>query len=130
MLMDEKVTMGQFLPSKTWKFGSSPLGSRTSKWMNAKELEEKKWRNWAEKCWLTQFLWINGEIKAKEQDHNEATFYQENYQRRRLRGIGKRFSETIYRKFLAFQPLLDLLFYSKRPQNPHHNHRYGIIRKR
>ena len=103
MLMDAKIDNGSILASQKLKVESQNL--------NAKELEEKLAELGGEMLVDTIPKWINGEIKAKEQDHNEATFYQENYQRRRLRGLGKRFSGNNLQKISRLPALARRLLF-------------------
>ena len=55
--------------------------------------------------------WINGEIKAKEQDHNEATFTKKITKEDGFVDLEKDKPEIIYRKFLAFQPYYGIYYF-------------------
>ena len=115
MLMDEKVDHGAILAQQNLEVRlPSGLGSRTSKWMNAKELEEKLAELGGEMLVDTIPKWINGEIKAKEQDHNEATFTKKITKEDGFVELEKDSPETIYRKFLAFQPWPGIYYFTQK----------------
>ena len=128
MLMDEKVDHGAILAQQNLEVRlPSGLGSRTSKWMNAKELEEKLAELGGEMLVDTIPKWINGEIKAKEQDHNEATFTKKITKEDGLVDLEKDKPEIIYRKFLAFQPWPGVYcFFNKKKKYKSNYFRYGI----
>ena len=82
--------------------------------MNVKELEEKMAELGGEMLVDTIPKWINGEIKAKEQDHNEATFTKKITKEDGFVELEKDSPETIYRKFLAFQPWYGIYYFTQK----------------
>ena len=58
--------------------------------------------------------WISGEIKAKEQDHSQATFTKKINKKDGLVDMEKDNSEIIYRKFLAFQPWPGIYYFTEK----------------
>ena len=58
--------------------------------------------------------WINGEIKAVEQDHSQATFTEKINKEDGLVDLEKDKPETIYRKFLAFQSWPGIYYFSEK----------------
>ena len=103
MLMDAKIDNGSILASQKLKVESQNL--------NAKELEEKLAELGGEMLVDTIPKWINGEIKAKEQDHNEATFTKKITKEDGFVDLEKDSPETIYRKFRLPALARRLLFF-------------------
>ena len=124
MLMDAKIDNGSILASQKLKVESQNL--------NAKELEEKLAELGGQMLVDAIPKWINGKIKAKEQDHNQATFTEKLPRKTASWTWKKILGNNLQKISLAFQPWPGIYYFTqkKRPQNPHHNHRYGIIRKR
>jgi len=58
--------------------------------------------------------WIKGEIKAKEQDHSQATFTKKINKEDGLVDLEKDNPEIIYRKFLAFQPWPGIYYFAQK----------------
>jgi len=105
MLMDEQVDHGPILAQHNLEAKlPSALGSLASKLLNSKQLEEKLAELGGQMLVDTIPKWINGEIKAKEQDHSQATFTKKINKEDGLVDLEKDNPEIIYRKFLAFQP--------------------------
>ncbi|MEK7150571.1 MAG: hypothetical protein AAB736_03115, partial [Patescibacteria group bacterium] len=57
---------------------------------------------------------ISGEIKPQEQDHTQATFTKKITKEDGLVDLEKDKPETIYRKFLAFQPWPGIYYFAEK----------------
>ena len=115
MLMDEQVDHGKILTQRNLEVGlPSALGSPTSKWLNSKQLEEKLAEMSGQILVDVIPKWISGEIKAKEQDHSQATFTKKINKKDGLVDMEKDNSEIIYRKFLAFQPWPGIYYFTEK----------------
>lgn len=110
MLMDEQVDHGQILSIS--KIKSHPADSGTN--LNAKQLEEKLAELGGQMLVEVIPKWINGEIKATEQDHGQATFTKKIVKEDGLVDLEKDKPETIYRKFLAFQPWPGIYYFTEK----------------
>lgn len=110
MLMDEEIDHGQILSTSKVKSQISNL--------NAKELEEKLAELGGEMLTDTIPKWINREIKPIEQNHNQATFTKKISKEDGLVDLEKDKPETIYRKFLAFQPWPGIYFFANKNGKP------------
>lgn len=102
MLMDEQVDHGQIFEQQNLEV-SPPLGGETSKWLNARQLEEKLAELGGQMLIDVIPKWITSKIKAIEQDHSQATFTKKITKEDGLVDLEKDNPEIIYRKFLAFQ---------------------------
>ena len=115
MLMDEQVDHGQILAQQNLEVRlPSPLGSRTSKWTNAKQLEEKLAELGGQMLVDAIPKWVNGEIKPQEQGHSQATFTKKITKEDGLVDLEKDNPETIYKKFLAFQPWPGIYYFTEK----------------
>src|SRR3989344_5823554 len=115
MLMDEQVDHGSILAQRNLEVGlPSALGSPTSKWLNSKQLEEKLAEMGGQMLVDVIPKWISGEIKAKEQDHSQATFTKKINKEDGLVDLEKDNPEIIYRKFLAFQPWPGIYYFAQK----------------
>ncbi len=115
MLMDEQIDHGQILAQQNLEVRlPSGLGSRTSKWTNTKELEEKLAELGGQMLVDVIPKWIKEETKPKEQDHSQATFTQKINKEDGLVDLEKDSPEMIYRKFLAFQPWPGIYYFIKK----------------
>ena len=112
MLMDEEIDHGQILAQKVFEARNSKFeirdkskiqNSKNTK-LNAKQLEERLAELGGQMLVDTIPKWIKGEIKAKEQNHSQATFTKKINKEDGLVDLEKDNPEIIYRKFLAFQP--------------------------
>ena len=113
MLIDEQVDHGSILAQKNLE-ASLPSGSEASKFLNAKQLEEKLAELGGQMLVDVIPKWINGEIKAQEQDHNQATFTKKITKEDGFVDLEKDSPETIYRKFLAFQPWPGIYYFTQK----------------
>ena len=112
MLMDEEVDHGPILAQQELEItnhksqitNKSQIQNSENSKLNARQLEEKLAELGGQMLVDAIPKWINGEIKAKEQDHNEATFTKKITKEDGLVDLEKDKPEIIYRKFLAFQP--------------------------
>ena len=111
MLMDEQVDHGQILSQK--EFGNK-ISNLKSKNLNAKELEEKLAELGGQMLVDVIPKWISGEIKAKEQNHSQATFTKKISKEDGLVDLEKNSPELIYRKFLAFQPWPGIYYFAQK----------------
>ena len=119
MLMDEQVDHGKILTQRNLEVGlPSALGSLASKLLNAKQLEEKLAELGGEMLVDVIPKWIKGEIKAKEQDHSQATFTKKINKEDGLVDLEKDNPEIIYRKFLAFQPWPGIYYFIEKNGKP------------
>ena len=118
MLMDEQVDHGQILSQKEFgnKIPASPAGRSNlkSKNLNAKKLEEKLAELGGQMLVDVIPKWIKGEIKAKEQNHSQATFTKKISKEDGLVDLEKNSPELIYRKFLAFQPWPGVYYFTQK----------------
>src|SRR3989338_6097899 len=118
MLMDKQVDHGQILSQKEFgnKIPASPAvrSNLKSKNLNAKELEEKLAEMGGEMLVDVIPKWIKGEIKAKEQNHSQATFTKKISKEDGLVDLEKNSPELIYRKFLAFQPWPGVYYFTQK----------------
>ena len=118
MLMDEQVDHGQILSQKEFgnKIPASPAGRSNlkSKNLNAKKLEEKLAELGGQMLVDVIPKWIKGEIKAKEQNHSQATFTKKISKEDGLVDLEKNSPELIYRKFLAFQPWPGVFYFTQK----------------
>lgn len=115
MLMDEQVDHGPILVKQELEF--SILNSQFSK-LNAKQLEEKLAGLGGQMLVEVIPKWINGEIKAQEQNHDQATFTKKITKEDGLVDLEKDKPEIIYRKFLAFQPWPGVHYFTKKGNSP------------
>ena len=115
MLMDEQVDHGQILSQK--EFGNK-ISNLKSKNLNAKELEEKLAELGGQMLVDVIPKWISGEIKAKEQNHSQATFTKKISKEDGLVDLEKNSPELIYRKFLAFQPWPGIYYFTEKNGKP------------
>src|SRR3989344_2638207 len=123
MLMDEQVDHGKILTQRNLEVGlPSALGSLASKLLNAKQLEEKLAELGGQMLVDVIPKWISGEIKAKEQDHSQATFTKKITKEDGLVDLEKDNPEIICRKFLAFQPWPGIYYFAKK-----NNQKFRII---
>ena len=106
MLMDAKIDNGPILASQKLKVESQKL--------NAKQLEEELAELGGQTLVDVIPKWINGEIKAIEQDHSQATFTKKIAKEDGLVDLEKDKPETIYRKFLAFQPWPGIYYFTEK----------------
>ena len=122
MLMDEQVDHGQILAQKVFEARNSKFeirdkskiqNSKNTK-LNAKQLEEKLAELGGQMLVDTIPKWIKGEIKAKEQDHSQATFTKKINKEDGLVDLEKDNPEIIYRKFLAFQPWPGIYYFAQK----------------
>ena len=118
MLMDEQVDHGPIVSQKEFgnKIPASPAGKSNlkSKNLNAKELEEKLAELGGQMLVDVIPKWISGEIKAKEQNHSQATFTKKISKEDGLVDLEKNSPELIYRKFLAFQPWPGIYYFAQK----------------
>src|SRR3989344_4143396 len=118
MLMDEQVDHGQILSQKEFgnKIPASPAGRSNlkSKNLNAKKLEEKLAELGGQMLVDVIPKWIKGEIKAKEQNHSQATFTKKINKEDGLVDLEKDSPANIYRKFLAFQPWPGIYYFAQK----------------
>ena len=106
MLMDDKIDHGSIL-------SISKIKSKISN-LNAKQLEEKLAELGGQILIDTIPKWIKGEIKAKEQDHSQATFTKKITKEDGLVDLEKDQPEMIYKKFLAFQPWPGIYYFTQK----------------
>jgi len=115
MLMDEQVDHGSILAQQNLEAKlPSSLGSLASKWLNAKQLEEKLAELGGQMLVDVIPKWISGNIKPQEQDHDQATFTKKINKEDGLFDLGKDSPEIIYRKFLAFQPWPGIYYFTEK----------------
>lgn len=115
MLMDEQVDHGQILAQQNLEAKlPSPLGSLASKWLNAKQLEEKLAELGGQMLVEIIPRWVNGEIKPIEQNHSQATFTKKIGKEDGLVDLEKDKPEIIYRKFLAFQSWPGIYYFTEK----------------
>ena len=110
MLMDEQVDHGSILSISNIKSKISNL--------NAKQLEEKLAELGGQMLVEIILKWINGEIKAVEQNHSQATFTKKINKEDGLVDLEKDPPETIYKKFLAFQPWPGIYYFTEKNGPP------------
>lgn len=106
MLMDEQVDHGQIIAQQNLEVESQKL--------NAKQLEEKLTELGGQMLVEVIPKWINGEIKAQEQDHSQATFTKKITKEDGLVDMEKDKPEIIYRKFLAFQTWPGIYYFTEK----------------
>lgn len=106
MLMDEEVDHGSILSISNIKSKISNL--------NAKQLEEKLAELGGQMLVEVIPKWVNGEIKPTEQNHSQATFTKKISKEDGLVDLEKDNPETIYRKFLAFQPWPGIYYFTEK----------------
>jgi len=104
MLMDEEVDHGAILSQQKYQ-GSTLILPKMEE--NLAELGGEM---------LVEVIpkWINGEIKAQEQDHGLATFTKKIAKEDGLVDLKKDNPETIYGKFLAFQPWPGIYYFTQK----------------
>lgn len=107
MLMDEEVDHGQIVLQQHLE---APLPSV----LNSKQLEEKLAELGGQMLVEVIPKWINGEIKATGQNHNQATFTKKITKEDGLVDLEKDNPEIIYRKFLAFQPWPGIYYFTQK----------------
>src|SRR3989344_3516680 len=123
MVRDEQVDRGPILAQHNLEAKlPSALGSLASKLLNAKQLEEKLAELGGQMLVDTIPKWIKGEIKAKEQDHSQATFTKKINKEDGLVDLEKDNPEIIYRKFLAFQPWPGIYYFTQK-----NNQKFRVI---
>ena len=103
ILLDEEVDHGPILESRELRIDDSKLSS--------KQLEEKLAELGGQMLVDAIPKWLNGETKPTDQDHSQATFTKKITKEDGLVDINKDSPETIYRKFLAFQPWPGVYFF-------------------
>jgi len=106
MLMDDKIDHGPILSISNLKNQISNL--------NVKELGEKLAELGGQMLVDVIPRWIDGEIKAQEQNHNQATFTKKITKEDGLVNLEKASPETIYKKFLAFQPWPGIYYFTEK----------------
>ena len=121
MLMDEQVDHGSILSISKIKSKISNLPAGKAG-LNSEQLEEKLAELGGQMLVDTIPKWINGEIKAKEQDHGQATFTKKITKEDGLVDLEKDNPEIICRKFLAFQPWPGIYYFAKK-----NNQKFRII---
>ena len=122
MLMDDKIDHGQILLQKEFEARSTKFEIRNKFQIqnsenlkrNAKQLEEKLAELGGQMLVDVIPKWIKGEIKAKEQDHSQATFTKKINKEDGLVDLEKDNPENIYKKFLAFQSWPGVYYFTKR----------------
>ena len=107
--MDDKIDHGSIL-------SISKIKSKISN-LNAKKLEEELAILGGEMLVDVIPKWVSGEIKPKEQDHSQATFTKKIIKEDGLVDLEKDKPETIYKKFLAFQPWPGIYYFAQK-NNP------------
>lgn len=120
MLMDEQVDHGAILSQKELEVrnpkheirNKSEIQNSEITNLNTKQLEEKLAELGGEMLVDVIPKWINGEIKAEEQDHAKATFTKKNTKEDGLVDLKKDSPEIIYRKFLAYQPWPGIYYFT------------------
>ena len=105
MLMDAEIDQGPVLASQKLKVESH---------IKYKQLEEKLAELGGQMLVDVIPKWISGEIKAVEQDHNQATFTKKINKEDGLVDLEKDSPELIYRKFLAFQPWPGIYYFTQK----------------
>ena len=113
MLMDEQVDHGSILSISKIKSKISNLPAGKAG-LNSEQLEEKLAELGGQMLVDTIPKWINGEIKAKEQDHSQATFTKKINKEDGLVDLEKDNPEIIYRKFLAFQSWPGIYYFTEK----------------
>ena len=122
MLMDEQVDHGQILSQKEFEARSTKhefrnkfqIQNSENLKLNAKQLEEKLAELGGQMLVDVIPKWIKGEIKAKEQDHSQATFTKKTNKEDGFVDLEKDSPEIIYRKFLAFQPWPGIYYFTQK----------------
>src|SRR3989338_5469628 len=122
MLMDDKIDHGQILLQKEFEARSTKFEIRNKFQIqnsenlkrNAKQLEEKLAELGGQMLVDVIPKWIKGEIKAKEQNHSQATFTKKISKEDGLVDLEKNSPELIYRKFLAFQPWPGIYYFAQK----------------
>ena len=128
MLMDEQVDHGPILAQRKLEFSISNFQFPKP---SAKQLEEKLAELGGEMLIDAIPKWINGEIKAIEQNHDQATFTKKITKEDGLVDLEKNSPEIIYRKFLAFQPWPGIYYFvskNNQPLSPEASASQGKIR--
>jgi len=106
MLMDEQVDHGQILTQQQCQCFALTLP----------KMEERLAELGGEMLVEVIPKWINGEIKAQEQNHELATFTKKIAKEDGLVNLEKDNPEIIYRKFLAFQPWPGVYYFIKKDE--------------
>ena len=115
MLMDDKIDHGQIIAQREFETRSIGHEIRNkSEILNSKQLEEKLAELGGQMLVDAIPKWINGEIKPQEQDHSQATFTEKINKEDGLVDLEKDKPETIYRKFLAFQPWARIYYFPEK----------------
>ena len=122
MLMDDKIDHGQILLQKEFEARSTKheirnkfqIQNSENLKLNAKQLEEKLAELGGQMLVDVIPKWIKGEIKAKEQDHSQATFTKKTNKEDGFVDLEKDSPEIIYRKFLAFQPWPGIYYFTQK----------------
>ena len=117
ILMDDKIDHGSILSISNLKSQTSNLPAGEAG-LNSKQLEEKLAELGGQMLVDTIPKWIKGEIKAKEQNHSQATFTKKINKEDGLVDLEKDSPENIYRKFLAFQPWPGIYYFAKKNNQP------------
>ncbi len=117
MLMDDKIDHGPILSISNLK-PAPPAGRSKISNLNTKQLEEKLAELGGQLLVDTIPKWINGKIKAEEQDHRQATFTKKITKEDGLVNLEKDSPEIIYRKFLAFQPWPGIYYFASKNNQP------------
>lgn len=113
MLMDEKVDHGPIISISNLKPVCRQARSQISN-LNAKELEEKLAELGGQTLVDVIPKWMNEEIKAIEQNHNQATFTKKISKEDGWVDLEKDKPEIIYRKFLAFNPWPGIYYFTEK----------------
>lgn len=104
MLMDEQVDHGAIISQQKYQ-GSALI---------LPEMEENLAELGGQMLVDAIPKWINGEIKAQEQDHSQATFTKKITKEDGLVDLEKDDPEMIYRKFLAFQSWPGIYYFTEK----------------
>jgi len=126
MLMGEQVDHGQILLQKEFEAQSTKheirnkfqIQNSENLKLNSKQMEEKLAELGGQILVDVIPKWISGEIKAKEQNHSQATFTKKITKEDGLVDLEKDNPEIIYRKFLAFQPWPGIYYFTEKNGKP------------
>ena len=113
MLLDEKMDHGPLLGQRKYQMTNLPDDKAGSKLQNYLELRDELARTGGKLLAETIPNWLAGKIKAREQDHNQATFTKmitKSDGEIRFEDIEQKPLE-IYRKFLAYTPWPGIYFF-------------------
>lgn len=113
MLMDKLVDHGPILKSENLKTKNEKL--------NSIQLEEELAKLGGEILIDVIPKWINEKITPTEQDHSQATFTKKIEKKDGLVDLEKDPPETIFRKFLAFQPWPGIYYFLEKNGSPMFN---------